>query len=32
MPEYGADRLSDRDLDDLLSYLATLRGTGSNRQ
>ncbi len=32
MPEYGADRLSDRDLDDLLSYLGTLRGTSSNRQ
>ena len=31
MPEYGPDRLSDRDLDDLLSYLGTLRGTGSNR-
>jgi putative heme-binding domain-containing protein len=25
MPVYGPDRLSDRDLDDLLSYLSTLR-------
>ncbi len=27
MPAYGADRLSDRDLDDLLRYIASLRGT-----
>jgi putative heme-binding domain-containing protein len=27
MPAYGADRLSDRDLDDLLRYLGTLRPT-----
>jgi quinoprotein glucose dehydrogenase len=26
MPVYGADRLNDRDLDDLLSYLGSLRG------
>ena len=26
MPVYGADRLNDRDLDDLLRYLASLRG------
>jgi putative heme-binding domain-containing protein len=26
MPVYGADRLSDSDLDDLLRYLTTLRG------
>ena len=26
MPAYGSDRLPDRDLDDLLRYLATLRG------
>jgi hypothetical protein len=26
MPTYGSDRLPDRDLDDLLRYLATLRG------
>jgi len=27
MPVYPADRLSDRDLDDLVRYLTTLRGT-----
>ena len=27
MPAYGPDRLSDRDLDDLLRYLASLRAT-----
>jgi cytochrome c oxidase cbb3-type subunit 3 len=27
MPAYGPDRLSDRDLDDLLRYLSTLRGS-----
>jgi len=27
MPAYGADRLSDRDLDDLLRYLTSLRGS-----
>jgi cytochrome c oxidase cbb3-type subunit 3 len=27
MPVYGADRLNDRDLDDLLQYLTALRGT-----
>jgi putative heme-binding domain-containing protein len=27
MPAYGADRLNDRDLDDLLRYLTSLRGT-----
>jgi cytochrome c oxidase cbb3-type subunit 3 len=26
MPAYGAERLTDRDLDDLLRYLTTLRG------
>jgi putative heme-binding domain-containing protein len=26
MPAYGADRLTDRDLDDLVHYLTTLRG------
>jgi hypothetical protein len=26
MPVFGADRLSDRDLDDLVRYLQTLRG------
>jgi putative heme-binding domain-containing protein len=26
MPVYGADRLNDRDLDDLVRYLTTLRG------
>jgi putative heme-binding domain-containing protein len=31
MPVYGPDRLNDRDLDDLLSYLNTLRGPGSGR-
>lgn len=31
MPTYGADRLSDRDLDDLLTYLATLRGANAGR-
>jgi hypothetical protein len=25
MPDFGADRLPDRDLDDLLAYLGTLR-------
>jgi mono/diheme cytochrome c family protein len=25
MPAYGTDRLSDKDLDDLLGYLRTLR-------
>jgi len=26
MPAYGRDRLSDAELDDLVAYLATLRG------
>jgi mono/diheme cytochrome c family protein len=26
MPVYGPERLSDSDLDDLVSYLMTLRG------
>jgi mono/diheme cytochrome c family protein len=26
MPAYGPDRLNDRDLDDLLRYLTSLRG------
>jgi putative heme-binding domain-containing protein len=29
MPDFGADRLSDRDLDDLLAFLGTLRAAGS---
>src|SRR5205814_1195601 len=29
MPVYGPDRLNDGDLDDLLSYLTTLRGPAS---
>jgi cytochrome c oxidase cbb3-type subunit III len=32
MPVYASDRLNDRDLDDLLSYLNTLRGPGSGRR
>jgi cytochrome c oxidase cbb3-type subunit III len=32
MPVYGADRLSDRDLDDLLQYLTGLRGADGARQ
>jgi hypothetical protein len=32
MPVYGSDRLNDRDLGDLLSYLNTLRGPGSGRR
>jgi putative heme-binding domain-containing protein len=32
MPVYGADRLNDRDLDDLLRYLTGLRGTDTARQ
>jgi putative heme-binding domain-containing protein len=29
MPVYGPDRLNDRDLEDLLRYLTTLRGTNA---
>jgi mono/diheme cytochrome c family protein len=29
MPAYGSTQLSDSDLDDLLSYLNTLRGPAS---
>jgi putative heme-binding domain-containing protein len=29
MPEYGRERLSDADLDDLLAYLSTLRGSAN---
>lgn len=29
MPEFGLGELSERELDDLLAYIATLRGTGS---
>ncbi len=29
MPAYGADQLNERDLDDLLRYLGTLRGTAT---
>ena len=32
MPAYGPDQLSNGDLDDLLSYLATLRGPDSGRR
>jgi len=32
MPPYGSDRLNDHDLDDLLSYLTTLRGPASRGQ
>jgi len=32
MPVYGPDRLSDRDLDDLLRYLTSLRGTDAERR
>jgi len=32
MPAYGSSQLSDGDLDDLLSYLATLRGPDSGRR
>ena len=32
MPAYGADRLNDRDLDDLLRYLTSLRGTDSGQR
>ena len=28
MPPYTLEQLSDRDLDDLMRYLETLRGTG----
>ena len=30
MPQFGSDRLSDSDLDDLLRYLGTLRDADSN--
>jgi putative heme-binding domain-containing protein len=30
MPAYGVDQLNERDLDDLLQYLATLRGPSSS--
>jgi putative heme-binding domain-containing protein len=30
MPAYGPDRLADRDLDDLLRYLTTLRGAAES--
>jgi len=32
MPVYGPDRLSDRDLDDLLQYLTALRGADAARR
>ena len=32
MPAYGADQLNERDLDDLLRYLDTLRGTTTVNQ
>jgi len=32
MPVYGADRLNDRDLDDLLRYLTGLRGANAKSQ
>jgi cytochrome c oxidase cbb3-type subunit 3 len=31
MPDYGPDRLNDRDIDDLLAYLSGQRGTALNR-
>ncbi len=31
MPDYGPDRLSDRELDDLLRFLGTLRRADSTR-
>ena len=31
MPAYGAEQLNDRDLDDLLQYLSTLRRTDADR-
>jgi hypothetical protein len=32
MPVYGPDRLNDRDLDDLLRYLAGLRGPATKSE
>ena len=32
MPDFGPDRLSDSELDDVLRYLGTLRDAGSNRR
>jgi len=32
MPAYGAERLNDRDVDDLLQYLGTLRRTDADRR
>jgi putative heme-binding domain-containing protein len=32
MPVYGPDRLSDRDADDLLRYLTTLRGAAAGNR
>ena len=32
MPQFGPDRLSDDELDDLLRYLGTLRPTDSSRR
>ena len=32
MPAYGAGQLNDRDLDDLLRYLSTLRRTDAERR
>jgi cytochrome c oxidase cbb3-type subunit III len=32
MPVYGGDRLNDRDLDDLLRYLTSLRGEDAGRR
>jgi hypothetical protein len=29
MPEYGPERLNQRDLNDLIGYLSTLRGTAT---
>ena len=31
MPDFGLDNLSDRDLEDLLQFLGTLRGAASSR-
>lgn len=32
MPDFGSDKISDRDLDDLLAYLGTLRATDAGRR
>jgi len=32
MPDFGVDRLNDRDLDDLVRFLSTLRGANADRR